>query len=66
MSFYAEHYIKVAKIIREVPPVYGLAVVSKTDLIMAFAEMFAEDNPKFNPGTFWDECQPLKEKKDGA
>ena len=61
MSFHAEHYIKVAKVIRELDQQKQIYLGT---MISAFAEMFAEDNPKFNTGTFWDACQP-EENKDG-
>jgi DNA-directed RNA polymerase subunit RPC12/RpoP len=58
--FSAQHYIKVAEVIRERIVPYNS--VSPGAVIGEFAEMFMKDNPKFNPGTFWDECQPLDEK----
>ena len=70
MSFTSEHYVKVAGVIRELPftkiPGWQVKMVTKADVISMFAEMFAKDNPKFNPGTFWDECQPLEEEDDGS
>ena len=54
MNFTAQHYVKVAGVIRELRD----DPVSKTDLIYAFVKMFEEDNPLFQMGLFWDECQP--------
>lgn len=69
MSFTAQHYIQVAKIIRETTDWCSCCgePISLSPLISRFAEMFAADNPLFNPGMFWDECQPLEEvKKNGV
>ncbi|OFY39633.1 MAG: hypothetical protein A2Z69_00360 [Bacteroidetes bacterium RBG_13_44_24] len=66
MSFTSEHYVKVAGVIRELSK---FAVISPGAIVSAFAEMFQNDNPKFNPGTFWDACQPIdegEEERDGS
>jgi hypothetical protein len=53
MSFSAEHYIKVAGVIRELK--VG-SYTLKEDMVEAFKEMFEKDNPKFNPIEFIDAC----------
>lgn len=49
--FTAQHYVKVASILR---PLGG--VVEKDQIIKVFVEMFKEDNPKFNPTKFIEAC----------
>lgn len=59
--FSAEHYIKVARVIRKRPSYCSWCgePISSSPLISSFAEMFEKDNPLFDHGKFWDECQPL-------
>ena len=56
MSFSAEHYIKVAKVIRELKPLSLSYTLKKEDVVAALVEMFEKDNPKFDYIEFVDAC----------
>jgi len=58
--FTAQHYIKVAKVLRETKTVGETSLWHKDFLTHKFAEMFQADNPLFDYGLFIDECQPLE------
>lgn len=55
--FTTQHYIKIAKVIRNIQ-----FPVEKADLIHQLATMFGEDNSLFNYGLFFDECNLEREK----
>jgi hypothetical protein len=59
MSFTAEHYIKVAEVIRGLPrenALFGEPAILIGQIVRAFREMFEKDNPKFDPIKFVDAC----------
>jgi len=59
MSFTAQHYVKVAEVIRGIPNENissGEPAVTKGQIIKAFREMFEKDNPKFDSIKFVDAC----------
>ena len=49
-----KHYVAVAEIIKAFP--HGSPTASQAKLIEAFADMFAQDNPRFDRGVFVEAC----------
>jgi hypothetical protein len=49
-----QHYIKVAEIIKAFP--HGSTGASASKLAQEFAEMFGEDNPRFDRERFYIAC----------
>ncbi len=49
-----KHFVAVAQVLNAFP--HGAPTASQAKLAEAFADMFAQDNPRFDRGVFYEAC----------